>query len=90
MGRGVKKDFFKAVEWYSIAAERGDSWSQNDLANCYLDGLGVEQNYDKAIDLFLKSANLITAMSANGYVRISKDEEGIYKDAPLKVIPLEL
>ena len=40
--------------------------------------------------MFLKSANLITAMSANGYVRISKDEEGIYKDAPLKVIPLEL
>ena len=43
-----------------------------------------------ATPVFLKSANLITAMSANGYVRISKDEEGIYKDAPLKVIPLEL
>ena len=43
-----------------------------------------------ATPVFLKSANLITAMSANGYVRISKDDEGIYKDAPLKVIPLEL
>ncbi len=43
-----------------------------------------------ATPVFLKSANLVTALKANGYIRIFKDAEGIYKDALLKVIPIEL
>lgn len=42
----------------SKGAESGHSMSQNALAWCYKNGLGVEQDYSKAFYWFEKSANL--------------------------------
>ena len=56
MCRGVKKDYEKAVHWYTLAAEQGESWSQNDLGICYLKGQGVGQDYEKALEWLTKSA----------------------------------
>lgn len=55
-GKGVEKNYEKAVEWYTKAAEQGNSYAQNDLGNCYYNGKGVEKNDDLAVNWLRKSA----------------------------------
>ena len=38
-------------QWYRAAAEQGDLTGIFNYANCYHEGLGVEQNYEKAFTL---------------------------------------
>lgn len=38
------------------AAAKGDGWSQNNLANYYLLGTGVDQSVSTAMDLYLRAA----------------------------------
>lgn len=52
-----EKDYVKAVEYYAKAAELGDARGQDELAICYRNGWGVEQNQNKAFEWFTKSAN---------------------------------
>ena len=56
-GKGVKKDYTKAVEWYRKAAVFEKSKAQNALGICYYDGKGVKQDYQKATEWFMKAAN---------------------------------
>lgn len=51
-----KKEFKNAVEWYTKAAEQGDSNAQYNLGICYENGRGVEQNYKKAVEWYTKAA----------------------------------
>jgi TPR repeat protein len=44
------------VKWYGKAAEKGDGWSQNKLAFCYANGIGVEKDYKKALEWYRKAA----------------------------------
>ncbi len=55
-GLGVERDYEKAIEWYSKAAEQGYSTAQNNLGNMYYNGLGVERDYEKAIEWYSKAA----------------------------------
>jgi TPR repeat protein len=45
-------DLAQAVSWYRIAADRGDSRTQNNLANLYRTGRGVARDFAKAAQLF--------------------------------------
>lgn len=63
-GRGVPQNistaeiwFKKAFEQYQEAAEGGDPWGQNRLANCYYDGVGVEKDEEAAAKWYLKAAS---------------------------------
>ncbi|MCL2816389.1 MAG: protein kinase [Oscillospiraceae bacterium] len=56
-GKGVEKNFEKAVYWFSQAAEQGYASAQNNLGYCYYNGKGVEQDYEKAIYWYTQSAN---------------------------------
>ena len=48
-GDGVQKDYKKAVEYYTKAAEKGSVWAQHKLAEMYHYGDGVVQDYKKAV-----------------------------------------
>ena len=47
-GKGVKKDYKKAVKWTRLAAEQGNSKGQYNLGSLYLNGRGVRKDYIKA------------------------------------------
>ncbi len=51
------KDSKLAAELYQRSASKGRASGMFRLANCYLRGIGVEQNPEKAFDLFYKAAN---------------------------------
>ena len=55
-GRGVEKDYKKAIEWYTKSAEQGVAVAQYNLGVMYSNGQGVDTDYKKAIEWFKKSA----------------------------------
>lgn len=44
-GRGVPQDFYKAAQWYYLAATKGQGWAQFQLGLLYNKGQGVPCNY---------------------------------------------
>ena len=56
LGRGVTKDFVKAVEWYRKSAEQGFSRAQANLGNMYLLGQGVPRDPATAARWFGRAA----------------------------------
>lgn len=54
-GQGVKKDKEKAVELLKSAAEEGIAEAQCELADRYMEGKDVTQDYVKAAKLYLKA-----------------------------------
>ncbi|KAG9307698.1 hypothetical protein G9A89_023263 [Geosiphon pyriformis] len=54
IGTVIKKK--EAFKWYKITAEIDDHFSQNQLGWCYQTPFGVEQDFEKAVFWFLKSA----------------------------------
>ena len=55
-GEGVEKDYAKAVECYSKAAEAGSAEGMCNLGVCYEYGTGVRKNKSKAAELYKKAA----------------------------------
>lgn len=55
-GKGVAKDYAKAVYWFTKAAKLGDVDAQHNLAACYYAGDGVEQDYSEALYWWKKAA----------------------------------
>ena len=55
-GRGVKRDYQKAVSWYLKAVEQGYALAQYNLSWCYIKGYEVKRNYQKAAFWLLKAA----------------------------------
>jgi uncharacterized protein len=44
------------IEQYQKAADQGDANAQYNLALCYEDGIGVEKDDKKAVELYQKAA----------------------------------
>lgn len=42
--------------WYGQAARQGDTLAEKSLGNCYLDGTGVEKDYQKAVEWYGRAA----------------------------------
>jgi len=72
-GEGVAQDKKEALKWYTESSDQGHASSQFNLGVIYLKGEnGVQQNRDKAIELFKKSAqqnnkNAIGALKILGF-----------------------
>ena len=66
-----------ALEHYSEAAELGEGYAQNALGCLYVEGKGVKQNEDKALEWFIMAANdgIIEAMVNAGMRLINIDDE---------------
>ena len=45
-GKGIKKNYKKAIEWLTKAAMQGNSNAQYSLGTCYNRGKGVKKNYN--------------------------------------------
>ena len=45
----------KAAECFKVAAEKGLKEAQNNLGYCYLNGIGVAQNYAEAVKWYTKA-----------------------------------
>ena len=55
-GKGVQYDSEKAVEYFTMAADKGYKESQYELGVCYEKGRGVKQDKSKAIEWYKKAA----------------------------------
>ncbi len=64
-GRGVARNYEKAVEWYLKAAEQGHATAQFNLGIMYRKGRGVAQNDEIAVEWFLKAAEQGYATAQN-------------------------
>lgn len=56
-GKGVRKDYAQAVQWYRKAAEQGHTKAQFNLGVKYANGQGVRQNYKIAKEWFGKACD---------------------------------
>ena len=68
------KDSLAAFEYTKKAADLGSTWAFNDMGTYYLNGEFVEQNTDKAIELFTQAAEagVVTAYYNLGVVYYNK------------------
>jgi uncharacterized protein len=55
-GSVVPQNYLEAKKWLNIAAEYGNPAARNDLAYIYYNGLGGEQDFKRALDLYRKAA----------------------------------
>ena len=53
-----KKDFYNAVKWFFIAAEKKSYEACYILSNCYIFGYGVKRNMDIARNMEIKGSNI--------------------------------
>lgn len=58
-GDGVKKDYTRAVRWFTKSAEQGNAEAQFNLGNCYYFGYGVKKNYTQTAMWFTKAAEQV-------------------------------
>ena len=77
-GRYITKDYQQAVMWFRAAIQQGQPIGYYHLGKCFLYGHGVEQDYAKAFDTFLKG-------SLRGYINNSIKlgdmlKEGVFVD----------
>ena len=56
--RGLHQNRQEGIKWYSRAAEAGSSHAAFALGSCYLEGDGVENDTDRALEYFQKAADL--------------------------------
>ncbi len=57
-GTGVPADLGKALKFYTLGADSGDSRAINNLGLMYEEGLGVAQDREKALEMFRRAAEL--------------------------------
>ena len=79
-GEGVEQDYAKAIEWYTKAADSGNTTAMYNIGYMYMYGEGVEQDGTKAIEWYTKAADLgdSDAMYNLGYMYYTG--EGVEQD----------
>ena len=55
-GEKIPQDYQKAIQYYFLAARRGDSDAQYRLGNIYFKGKGIDKEYEKAFEFFVIAA----------------------------------
>ena len=80
MVEGVEKDFGKAAEWFTKAAEQGNANAQNNLGMMYKKGLGVGKDFGKAVEWYTTAAEQGKANAQNNLGMMYKKGLGVEKD----------
>jgi TPR repeat protein len=75
-----EKKYDKALDIYTLRADRGDAEAQNRLGKIYAEGIGVEKNPEKAMVWYQKSADQRNATGQNGLGYLYEQQEN-YKEA---------
>lgn len=79
-GIGGPKDYPKAIKYYTILAEEGNSAAINNLAWMTEGGKGVEKDYTKASEMYLRAATLGDKVAMRNIAQNYKTGTGIEKD----------
>jgi TPR repeat protein len=82
-GKHVKKDLYKAVQYFTKAGERGNSDALFNLAICYEKGAGVNKDLEKAFKYYLEAYNRGDVNSAYEIGRMLYYGLGITKNIAL-------
>lgn len=76
-GKGVQKDYIKAVELYQKACDGGDADVCNILGIMYGNGKGVKQDSAKAVELYQKACDGGNANGCSNLGAMYDDGEGV-------------
>ena len=79
-GKGVKKDYSKAAEYFLEAAKLGNRPALHNIGSCYYTGEGVDKDYAKALEWFLRAAEMGSPLSQCGIGNIYRDGLGVTQD----------
>jgi TPR repeat protein len=79
-GDGTKKNYTKAVEWYSKSSEQKNPVAMNNLGDCYSNGQGCDQNEKKGFEWYEKSANLGCSAAMTNVGMCYQFASGVTKD----------
>jgi TPR repeat protein len=85
-GKGVPKDYKKALHWWAKAAEQGNAEAQYNLGWMYQNGKGVPQNYKQAAYWFTKAAEQGDAEARAGLGMLYYEGQGVPKDYKLSYV----
>ena len=83
-GVGVVKNKFEAVKYYQRSAEYGYTEAKVALGKCYLNGDGIEQDFEEAVRLF-RLANYCNA-DAQYYLALCYEEGKGVKSIPTEAV----
>ena len=81
-----RKNFPLALKWLQEAARHNYIYAQNNLGFMYAQGLGVPVNYQKAFELFMKSAEKGNAMAQSNVGSMYENGEGVKQDYKKAII----
>lgn len=79
-GKGVSKDYGKAMTLYQNAAKQGHAKAHNAIGGLYEDGLGVSQNYKEAAKWYGKGAELNAPIAMCNLAALQTFGKGVSKD----------
>ena len=79
-GKGVSKDYTRAVELYKKACEMGDGLGCNNLGVMYEDGKGVSKDYTRARKLYKKACEMGDGWGCKNLGVMYEDGKGVSKD----------
>ncbi|KAF9919782.1 hypothetical protein FBU30_010541 [Linnemannia zychae] len=82
-GRGVQKDYSKAMIWYKKAADQGHAIAQSNIGYLYQHGLGVQQDYSLATTWYKKAAEQGYAFAQNNIGCLYDNGHGVQRDYSL-------
>lgn len=82
-GNGVEKDFKKAIEYYTLAADQNNAEASYELATCYKDGEIVEKDPKKAFKYCKLAADQKNDAALNTLGNFYRDGFGVDKNAEL-------
>lgn len=86
-GIGTKKDEKKSFEWFQKSANQGFKNAIYNLSTCFINGIGTEINYPKAVGLLLHLCDLGDIMSFNSLAICYMKGLGV-EENPQKAIEL--
>lgn len=70
----------EAVKWWRLSAEQGVSFAQNNLANCYAEGIAVERDFTEAAKWYSKAAEQGLANAQYALGNSYYEGRGVKKD----------
>lgn len=80
----MNQDYHEAFFWYQMAAKKGDITGKFLLGRLYERGLGVNQDYKRAMELYLDSGSrgdVIAAPAIEAVARLYREGLGVPQDA---------
>ena len=79
-GKGVKRDYAKAVAWYRKSAEQGFAGAQFELGAMYDKGMGVSRDTREAAKWFSKAAEAGVGKAQYNLASMYANGEGVAQD----------